>query len=119
MTTINTKAAQIVKDQAKLVAEPIIDAKIGPRIDPKPKAPVLIAERLFFKLLVCSREYYFSWCSRIWFRAGTQLLLISAPPMPPTRMPTQITLTLFGRNGTGPVSNIPKKKNTVPAATIF
>lgn len=39
--------------------------------------------------------------------------------MPPTRMPTQITLTLFGRNGTGPVSNIPKRKNMVPAATIF
>jgi hypothetical protein len=44
-TTITTSAEQIVNDQAKLVAEPNNDAKIGPRIDPNPKAPVLIAER--------------------------------------------------------------------------
>lgn len=44
-TTIKTSAEQIVNDQAKLVAEPNNDAKIGPRIDPNPKAPVLIAER--------------------------------------------------------------------------
>lgn len=43
--TIKTSAAQIVKDHAKFVALPRSDAKIGPRIDPKPKAPVLIADR--------------------------------------------------------------------------
>ena len=59
------------------------------------------------------------WCSRIWFNAGTQLLLISAPPIPPIKIPTQIMLTLLGSNGTGPVKSIPTKKNTMPKRTIF
>jgi len=54
MRAMRTRAPQIVKDHAKLVAEPNREAKIGPRIDPKPNAPVLIAERVFFNSLVCS-----------------------------------------------------------------
>lgn len=42
---MSTRAAQIVKDQAKLVAVPNTDAKIGPRIEPNPNAPVLIADK--------------------------------------------------------------------------
>lgn len=41
----STRAAQIVKDQAKLVAAPNNDARIGPRMEPKPNAPVLIADK--------------------------------------------------------------------------
>ena len=45
MATISTRSEQIVKDQEKFVAEPSRDARMGPRIEPNPKAPVLMADR--------------------------------------------------------------------------
>lgn len=47
------------------------------------------------------------------------MLLISAPPIPPIKIPTQMTLTLLGNIGAGPVRSIPTKKNKVPTNTIF
>ena len=52
-------------------------------------------------------------------RAGTQLLLMRAPPIPPIRIPMQIMYTLFGKIGIGPQTSMPTKKKTVPADTIF
>ena len=43
MQTMRTSPPQIVNDQRKSQAASRIDAKMGPRIDPKPNAPVLIA----------------------------------------------------------------------------
>ena len=59
------------------------------------------------------------WSVRMKLRAGTLLLFIRAPPMPPIRIPMQITYTLFGSRGIGPVRSMPTRKNKVPAATIF
>ena len=50
--TITTRMPQIVKDQLKLREDPRIEASIGPRIEPRPNAPVLIALMLFFSLIV-------------------------------------------------------------------
>ena len=55
-----------------------------------------------------------------WLRAGTQLLFIKAPPMPPNRIPMQIIKTLSGkRKGMGPLRSIQIMKKIVPKKTIF
>ena len=39
--------------------------------------------------------------------------------MPPIKIPMQIMYTLLGKIGMGPHTNMPTKKKTVPADTIF
>ena len=76
------------------------DAKIGPKIAPKPNPPVFIAE-----IIACS--FYFSLsltglCS--WFSiamvsvcsiAGVELLLMRAPPTPPRAIPKHSVTSLL------------------------
>jgi len=85
--TKTTTIPQIVNDQLKFREEPRIEARIGPRMEPKPNAPVLIALMLFLSLMVYSSLYVSAFSFMMLLRAGTQLLLISAPPIPPIRIP--------------------------------
>ena len=84
-------------------------------MDPRPKAPVVMALKLFFSEF----DSYFCFSdARIWLRAGTQLLLTRAPPIPPTKMPRQIIMTESAKiKGNGPERIMEMKKNTVPMAT--
>ena len=45
MQTITTTPAIIVKDNLKFKASDKTEARIGPRIDPRPKNPVFMAEQ--------------------------------------------------------------------------
>ena len=97
---------------------------IGPKILPSPKAPVFIALIKFFKLSNSSSPkflFYLSLSSiKILFNAGTQLLFIKAPPIPPINIPTHIILTSLGNIlGTGPEKIIDITKKIVPNATSF
>ena len=70
----------------------IRDDKMGPRIDPRPKAPVWIDATDDCKRCLSSGEssypltFVYS-SSSVWNIAGTLLLLTKAPPMPPRPTP--------------------------------
>jgi hypothetical protein len=91
-------------------------ARMGPNIEPRPNAPVFMALTLFL-IWFMSRSLMFR-CKN-YVKAGTQLLLISAPPTPPKRMPRQMTKTSFGKNGAGPDSIIETINIRAPTKTIF
>jgi hypothetical protein len=44
---------------------------------------------------------------------------MSAPPIPPNKIPMQMVITLFGKAGTGPERNMHTMKKMVPAWTSF
>ena len=89
---------------------------MGPKIDPIPKPPVLIAETLdwtiSYSFWVSGRPSLFSLAAlSVRIIAGVELLLTRAPPTPASRIPTQRMIRSFrcstsimcDVNGAGPV----------------
>ena len=102
-----TKRPAIVNDVLKSDLESKNEAKIGPKIEPRPKAPVFIALIVFLEPSSL----------RMVAIAGTQLLLTNAPAIPPINIPTQIISILSGKSLIGPDPNIASTYMKVPCAT--
>ena len=77
----------MVKAVLKLNTDVRIEPKIGPRIDPSPKTPVLMP---LISFLNGERSRLGNCSFRTTFKAGTELLLMRMPPRPPMKMPVSV-----------------------------
>lgn len=114
------------------------EARMGPIIDPMPKAPVLIDATLDCSFYLrfsgssCLETLVYS-SSSVWNIAGTLLLLTKAAPIPLKPQPiqrihnllhkskvgqTSSTYTYSGRKGAGPVRIMEKTKKQSPPNII-